>query len=256
MGKRSSQPEASGQHAAFVDETDRESSSSNIRPACAAVARVIIQRADLAPVGWRERDWAKWTDAERQRFYGTTRSTSRPTPSPSRPPVRSSPQIRGKRRTQLRLQVGGKRRMRKETVAAFILIAAVVTYSSGVLNRVRQNPSSPPSSGPASTRSLRLPQVSPTTTTTSSIPRHTTMSGPSSVRQGAHMTITGTLPPDEGGLIVVEGQWESGPWYELASTSTSSGNFKVRYALPRPGVVHVRLVFPNGTYAVHTIDVT
>jgi hypothetical protein len=45
-------------------------------------------------------------------------------------------------------------------------------------------------------------------------------------------------------------------WYELASTNTRHGGFRVRYALPRPGVVHVRLAFPNGNYAVHTIDVT
>jgi hypothetical protein len=41
-------------------------------------------------VSWRERDWAKWTDAERRRFYGTTRSTSHaPAPrttSPASPP--------------------------------------------------------------------------------------------------------------------------------------------------------------------------
>jgi hypothetical protein len=54
----------------------------------------------------------------------------------------------------------------------------------------------------------------------------------------------------------VEGRWESGPWYELASTNASDGGFRVRYALRRPGVVHVRLALPNGNYAVKTIDVT
>jgi hypothetical protein len=70
------------------------------------------------------------------------------------------------------------------------------------------------------------------------------------------MTITGTLPAGESGPIIVEGQWESGPWYELASINTRHGGFRVRYALPRPGVVHVRLALPNGNYAVHTVDVT
>ena len=63
-------------------------------------------------------------------------------------------------------------------------------------------------------------------------------------------------PPGVSGPIIVEGRWESGPWYELASTNASDGGFRVRYGLRRPGVVHVRLALPNGNYAVRTIDVT
>ena len=74
--------------------------------------------------------------------------------------------------------------------------------------------------------------------------------------RGTYMTVTGTLPPGESGPIIVEGRWKSGPWYELASTNASSGGFRVPYTLPRPGVVHIRLAFPNGDYAVKTIDVT
>ena len=70
------------------------------------------------------------------------------------------------------------------------------------------------------------------------------------------MTVTGTLRPGESGPIIVEGQWESGPWYELASTHASNGGFRVRYTLSRPGLVHVRLALPNGVYAVRTIHVT
>lgn len=188
-------------------------------------------------MGWRERDWAKWTDAERQRFYGTTRPTSRP-------PTQSSPKS------------GGKRRARRETLAALILIAAAVAYYSGALNHFPQRTISPVS-GPAPTPYLRLPQTPPTTTTPAlPSPRYTTMSGPSSVPQGTYITVTGTLPPGESGPIIVEGQWESGPWYELASTNASKGGFGVRYTLSRPGIVHVRLALPNGDYAVKTIHVT
>jgi hypothetical protein len=70
------------------------------------------------------------------------------------------------------------------------------------------------------------------------------------------MTVTGTLQPGESGPIVVEGQWGSGPWYELASTSAREGGFRVRYRLPRPGIVHVRLALPDGDYDIRTIDVT
>jgi len=174
-------------------------------------------------VGWRERDWAKWTDAERQRFFGTTRSTSRA-------PTRSSSKAVGRHRTL------------RETLAALVLIAAAVAYYSGALNHSAQRTISP---------------TSPTSTTPAPpSPRYTTMSGPSSVPRGTYMTVTGALPPGESGPIIVEGQWESGPWYELASTNARNGGFRVRYALPRPGVVHVRLALPNGDYAVKTIDVT
>jgi hypothetical protein len=194
-------------------------------------------------VGWRERDWAKWTDAERQRFFGSTRSTSRPS-TWSNPPS------------------GGKRRTRKETAAALILVsAAAVAYGSSALNHSSEHTIGAPSSEPAPTHYLRLPRASPTTITPPSSssppsPRYTTMSGPSSVPRGTYITVTGALLPGESGPIVVEGQWESGPWYELASTNASNGGFRVRYALPRPGVVHVRLALPDGDYDVRTIDVT
>lgn len=189
-------------------------------------------------VGWRERDWAKWTDAERQRFFGTTRSTSHA-------PTRSSPKAVGKPRT------------RRETVAVLVLIVAAVAYYSGALNHSPQPTVSPTSSGPAPTPYPRLPHTSPTSNTPAPLsPRYTTMSGPSSVPRGTYMTITGTLHPGESGPIIVEGQWESGPRYELASTHASNGGFMVRYTLPRPGIVHVRLALPDGDYAVRTIDVT
>ena len=191
----------------------------------------------LDPVSWHERDWAKWTDAERKRFFAPTRSTARTSP-------RSSPPTHGKRRTV------------RELLAALTLIAAAVAYSSGALNHSPQNTISSPASAASSAPHLRLAQPSPTTPTTPPSPRYTTMSGPSSVPRGTYMTVTGTLRPGESGPIVVEGKWESGPWYELASTTAGSGSFRVRYALPRPGIVHVRLALPDGDYAVNTVDVT
>jgi hypothetical protein len=189
-------------------------------------------------VGWRERDWAKWTDAERERFLGSSRSPAGP---PGGPPARWS--AKGG---------GGKRRTRRETLAALILIAAAVAYYSGALNRSPQRTVNHVI-GP--TPYLRLPHAQPMTPTVAP-PITTTMSGPSSVPRGTYMTVTGTLPLGVSGPIIVEGQWESGPWYELASTNASKGGFRVRYTLPRPGVVHVRLALPNGDYAIKTIRVT
>ena len=108
---------------------------------------------DSHPVGWRERDWAKWTDAERRRFYGTTRATSHP-------PTRSS------------LTSSGKRHTRREALAALILIAAAVVYYSGAFNHSHQRTFTPVS-GPVPTPYLRLPQTSPPSQS------YSRMSGPS-----------------------------------------------------------------------------
>lgn len=191
-------------------------------------------------MGWRERDWAKWTDAERERFLGSSRSSARGPERP--PPARWSPKGTG----------GPERHIRRQTIGGLILAAALVTNYTGVLNNL--SPQHTANTVTTPTPYLRLPQTRPTTVTPPS-PRYTTMGGPSSVRRGTYMTVTGTLPQGESGPIIVEGQWESGPWYELASTNASNGGFRVRYALPRPGVVHVRLALPNGNYAVKTIDV-
>ena len=189
-------------------------------------------------MGWLERDWAKWTDAERRRYLGTTRSTSR------RPARVSSKAV-------------SRRRPRREFLAALVLIAAVAVQYGGALEHSSHPTASISFSGsvPRSNRLLR--NTSPTSTTAMPpSPRYTTMNGPSSVTRGTYMTVTGVLHPGESGPIVVEGQWESGPWYELASTHASDGGFRLRYRLARPGIVHVRLALPDGDYAAKTIDVT
>lgn len=193
-------------------------------------------------MGWRERDWAKWTDAERERFLGSSRSPGR---GPERPlPARWSPKGAG----------GHKRHIRRQTIGGLILAAALVANYTGVLHHLSRQDTVNTVTTPPSY--LRLPETPPATVTPPS-PRYTTMGGPNSVRRGTYMTVTGALPQGESGPIIVEGQWEeSGPWYELASTTASNGGFRLRYTLPRPGVVHVRLALPNGDYAVKTIDVT
>lgn len=189
-------------------------------------------------MGWRERDWAKWTDAERRRFLGTTFSTSRGL-------------------AQVSPKAASRRRTRRESLAALVLIAAAAAQYSGALNHSPHPTASTLFNGPAPRSNRPLRNTSPTSNTaTPPSPLDTTMSGPSSVPRGTYMTVTGVLHPGESGPIVVEGQWESGPWYELASTSAGNGGFRVRYRLPRPGIVHVRLALPDGDYAARTIDVT
>jgi hypothetical protein len=132
-------------------------------------------------VGWRERDWAKWTDAERERFLGSSRPSARGAERP--PPARWSPKGAG----------GPKRHIRRQTIGGLILAAALVTNYTGVLNNL--SPQHTVNTVTAPTSYLRLPQAPPTSSTPAPpSPRYTTMSGPSSVPRGTYMTVTGTLP--------------------------------------------------------------
>jgi hypothetical protein len=82
------------------------------------------------------------------------------------------------------------------------------------------------------------------------------INGPTHVTAGSVMTVTGTLPVDVAGVVVVEAQWGNGGWVTLATTQSSAGGYRVRYELARPGTVHLKIELPNGNDAVSTIVVS
>jgi hypothetical protein len=86
-------------------------------------------------------------------------------------------------------------------------------------------------------------------------PRSYPITGPTTATTGSTFTATGTLDPSVSGVVTVEAQWGSGPWYRLATASAVNGGYRIRYELPRPGVVHLRIALPDGNDAVTTITV-
>jgi hypothetical protein len=83
------------------------------------------------------------------------------------------------------------------------------------------------------------------------------MSGlPSTLRRGTYVTSRGTLGSDVSGVVIVEGRWETGPWYRLATAPAKNGAYRVRYLLDKPGLVHLRIALPDGTYLVATTRIT
>ena len=171
---------------------------------------------------WQERDWAKWTDEERDRYLGTSGSrggTSRPRARKLGP---SQPLSKGR------------------AILAFAAIAAFVAYAAH--NGLKLPTSS------VIQRSSPAVKVAP--------PKRLPMTGlPKTLRRGTYVTSRGALGRNVSGPVIVEGRWGSGPWYRLASANATMGTYRVRYLLDRPGFVHLRIALPDGNYLVATTRV-
>jgi hypothetical protein len=102
---------------------------------------------------------------------------------------------------------------------------------------------------------IALPGLLPVGPVASGAVRSHPMAGPTTVRVGSIMTATGTVSTGVSGLVVVEAQWGRGSWSRLATVETENGAYRVRYGLFRDGVVHIRILLPNGEDAVSTITV-
>jgi hypothetical protein len=199
---------------------------------------------------WQERDWAKWTDEERNRFLGT--SGTRRGGGAKRPPAG------GSRRN--RPPAGGsglnRRLSRSETLLAFAAIASFIGYgvhkaSDGQSQRL-ELPTPDLTSVPRSPN----PATKPPPAARVPAPKHRSMQLPSSLRRGTYVTSSGTLGTNVSGIVIVEGRWGSGPWYRLASANATNGAYRVRYLLDRPGLMHIRIALPDGNYVVGSVRIT
>lgn len=211
---------------------------------------------------WQERDWAKWTDEERNRFLGTSGnrgggSTTRPPAGgygANHPPRRSQPK-------RTRAGSGLNRRLTSsETVLALAAVAIMaVFFVHHELNDPR-SPSAGQSQGFVLTPSLTpaLPSPNPATVRPARIPapQYRSMRLGSSLRRGTYVTSSGTLGTNVSGPVLVEARWGSGPWYRLASANATNGAYRVRYLLDRPGLVHLRIALPDGNFLVGTVRIT
>jgi hypothetical protein len=179
-------------------------------------------------VPWQERDWAKWTDEERDRYLGSSVSRG----GTRRPPVRRS----GLNQPLSKRQSLSKR----QAILAFAAIAAFVAFA--VHNGLKLPTSSVIEPSPHAVK------IAP--------PKRFPMTGlPTTLRRGTYVTSRGTLGRNVSGPVIVEGRWGSGPWYRLASANATMGTYRVRYLLDRPGLVHLRIALPDGNYLVATTRV-
>jgi hypothetical protein len=161
-------------------------------------------------MGWRDRDYAKWTDGERRRFYGSVGARTHTT---------------GSR--------GG--------VAPGALLAVVVSFLAALA--LGQLPRSHPLI-PALHFNLPVFSRTPVSASTGaiSLPRRSPL--------GSFLTLHGQLPPGESGTVTVEGAYIRPPWKLLASVPASNGSYTARIPLDHRGLLHLRVTYPDGHRSV------
>ncbi|HJU37575.1 MAG TPA: hypothetical protein VJ716_09185 [Gaiellaceae bacterium] len=171
-------------------------------------------------MGWRDRDYARWTDEERRRFYGSGgagRAASR---------AGYSVPVQG--------HLFGTRARVVPSALVAVIVSLVLALALGQLPRSHPLIPSlhftlPALSGPAEAGQISLP---------------------SSTRLGSLLTLHGRLPGAGTGAVSVEGAYGGGPWRLLATVPVRGGAYEARIRLDRRGLLHLRVTYPDGRRAV------
>jgi hypothetical protein len=178
-------------------------------------------------MGWRDRDYAKWTDEERRRFYGSSSSAGYDHDWPRVSPTRRGGVLRP---------------------GAALAVLATVCIALGQL------PLNHPLV-PAFHFTLRgSGGTSPAPILTPSAPI-APITGPSTAAVGTRLVLHGSAP-EGNGVVTVEGSYDGGQtWLPLASVSSTNGSYAATITLTQRGVLQLRILTANGTSAVGSITV-
>lgn len=178
-------------------------------------------------VGWRERDYAKFTDEEWRILYGPA----------ERGPVA--------RRASVGLAGGTRRGF---AWGSAILGAAAVLL---VLAAAAMFPRSHPLLSRLDLRSLTSRATQP------SLHHRYPLRLPRQAQTGARLILTGSIPRGVSGPITVEAHWNSQPWQRLSVIPVAStGAYRGAITLDRTGMLNVRLRISNGDVMAGSIRVT
>jgi hypothetical protein len=184
-------------------------------------------------VGWRDRDYARWTDEERRRFLGSgIRSSSPPPRTPLRVPA-STPRLFGPR---IGVAQGASFAI---IVSAVLFLLGHVPYTHPLIPALHFTVPHPPFQTPGSSTKATLGKVN--------VPR--------SARLGSFLTLHGRLPSGESGTVSVEGAYRRPPWQLLAAVPAQDGSYAARIQLSRTGLLHLRITDPDGHRSVGSIRV-
>ncbi|HZD86536.1 MAG TPA: hypothetical protein VE088_00855 [Gaiellaceae bacterium] len=178
-------------------------------------------------MGWRDRDYAKWTDEERRRFLGTPAGGNR-----------SGGSAPGARRVGV---LPGAGLAIAVSAAAFALgqlprghpIVPALHFDIPSIGSHTPTPASA-SSGEARLGKIRLPRRA---------------------HRGGFLTIQGQMPPGVLGTVSLEGAYGRPPWHLLAAVPSQNGSYRARIPLTGTGLLHVRITFPDGRRAVGAMRV-
>ncbi len=178
-------------------------------------------------MGWRDRDYARFTTAERERFLATS----------------------GARSTARRGRFG------RTAAGGLLAVVAVSGILFGLGHYPKGNPIVPAlhfslsgigsSIRPDSAPPITTPALRPTVTIT----------GPKVVRVHSFLTFHGPVPIGDEGTVRVFGKVNHRPWRTLAVVDGSSGSYLARISADTRGTLRIRIRFKDGARAVETLHV-
>jgi hypothetical protein len=172
-------------------------------------------------MGWRDRDYAKWTDEERSRFLGSGATNV----SSSIPPATYAPRKGG---------------LIRPGAGAAILVA-------GALFALGRFPTSHPIV-PLLHFGGSTPSVAPMQPTA-------TIDGPSTATLGSTLNLHGSAPAGDG-AVTIEGSYDAGQsWLTLATVRSANGGYAAQVPLEQRGILQLRILFADGSQAVGSINV-
>lgn len=184
----------------------------------------MLQRRTM---GWRDRDYAKWSDEERLRFYGSGASA-------------------GSSQNVLAGYEGSPRETRNRI---FRLGVGPAILISGLLFAAGHFPVGHPIL-PFLHFTIRAPHSSATR-----IRATETINTPSTATVGSTLTFHGTAPGGNG-PVTVEGSYDGGKtWETLSSVRSANGSYAAAITLDQRGPFQIQIVFSDGSKAVASLVV-
>ncbi|MGH3001441.1 MAG: hypothetical protein ACRDM1_02025 [Gaiellaceae bacterium] len=219
-------------------------------------------------MGWRDRDYARFTDEEFAAIYGDPRQRRSSGPPPSSPVALpfgtpSSPRRRRHRYTRLRGFVRSLAIIVAAVAAtAAILGALIVTGQidafADIMNGATATPPVAANVRAAPKAPIRV-ETRPFVPTAPSPPKPVArvglIIGTRLLRQGSVLRLHGTHMP-EPGSIVIRGRWgSSGSWETFSVARGSTASYSLAVPLTHRGVLHLRIDYPDGYRAVGTYRV-
>lgn len=179
-------------------------------------------------MGWRDRDYAKWTDEERKRFYGSATAPS-------------NPGVFGDYEAPRRATGSG---LLRPGVGAAILVSGAV-FALG--HFPRSHPLVP-------LLHFRMPGLQ--SATAPGVIRPTgTINTPSTASVGSTLTFHGTAPLGNG-PVTIEGSYDGGQtWQTLSSVDSANGSYAAAITLGQRGTLQLRILFADGSKSVGSVNV-
>jgi hypothetical protein len=177
-------------------------------------------------VGWRERDYARFNEAERRVFYGGDRHKSQPR----------------------------SRSFFKPGVGLAMLVSVAIFL-------VGHYPTSHPLIPALSFKLPSLTSVrggSPVSGSASELPSQSfPLQGPRTARYRSTLILAGSVTSVTAGLVSIEGHWNARPWQSIASTQLATDHsWRASLLMNHQGMLNLRVILPDGNRLIGSIRVT